>query len=74
MSCVNICKGKKENAPVCNEGGRKSSTEPHGKKAKMTKALDYLKSMTTVVADTGDFECKYYFLIHKIIFPVKRQG
>ncbi|XP_012250528.1 transaldolase [Athalia rosae] len=31
-------------------------TEPQSKKSKMTSALDQLKSFTTVVADTGDFQ------------------
>lgn len=33
--------------------------EIEAKKSKMSSALDQLKSMTVVVADTGDFECKY---------------
>lgn len=31
-------------------------TEPQSKKSKMTSSLDQLKAVTTVVADTGDFQ------------------
>lgn len=35
-----------------------ATTEPQAKKAKMS-SLDQLKSFTTIVADTGDFEGNY---------------
>lgn len=31
-------------------------SEPQSKKSKMSSSLDKLKALTTVVADTGDFE------------------
>lgn len=33
-------------------------SEPQTKKTKITSALDQLKALTTIVADTGDFEGK----------------
>lgn len=33
-------------------------SEPQVKKSKVVSALDQLKTMTTIVADTGDFEGK----------------
>lgn len=32
------------------------SSEPQSKKSKMSSTLDQLKQLTTIVADTGDFE------------------
>lgn len=34
-------------------------SEPQLKKSKVVSALDQLKAMTTIVADTGDFEGKH---------------
>lgn len=31
-------------------------SEPHTKKTKIVSSLEQLKAMTTIVADTGDFE------------------
>lgn len=38
-------------------------TEPQVKKSKIVSSLDQLKSMTTIVADTGDFEGMSKFAI-----------
>lgn len=38
-----------------------SSSEPQSKKTKMSSSLDQLKTLTTIVADTGDFEGKFFF-------------
>lgn len=35
------------------------STEHQSKKTKLASVLDQLKTMTTIVADTGDFEGKF---------------
>ena len=35
-----------------------SSAEPQTKKTKMASSLEQLKQLTTIVADTGDFEGK----------------
>lgn len=35
------------------------SGEPENKKTKSVSVLDQLKQITTIVADTGDFEGKY---------------
>lgn len=35
------------------------SAEPQSKKSKMSTTLDQLKQITTIVADTGDFEGIY---------------
>jgi len=32
------------------------SSEPQNKKTKMSSSLEQLKTMTTIVADTGDFQ------------------
>lgn len=42
-------------------------SEPQVKKTKTASTLDQLKAMTTIVADTGDFEgmlINYYFYYH----------
>lgn len=39
-----------------------SSVEPQSKKTKMVSSLEQLKKLTTIVADTGDFEGTYSFL------------
>lgn len=36
-------------------------SEPQTKKTKVVSALDQLKALTTIVADTGDFEGKFFF-------------
>lgn len=37
-----------------------SEAEPQSKRSKMSNSLEQLKALTTVVADTGDFEGKNY--------------
>ena len=37
-------------------------SEPQCKRSKMSSSLEQLKALTTVVADTGDFEGKPFFL------------
>lgn len=36
----------------------RAANEIEAKKSKMSSTLEQIKSMTVVVADTGDFECK----------------
>lgn len=38
------------------------SGSPAGKKQKMVSSLEQLKTFTTVVADTGDFQGNNYFI------------
>lgn len=43
------------------------SGEPQSKKSKMSSTLDQLKQITTIVADTGDFEGEIidsFFFLH----------
>lgn len=45
-------------------------TEPQVKKTKIVSALDQLKAMTTIVADTGDFEGTLFNRSHHSIVCV----
>lgn len=40
-----------------------SSAEPQSKKSKMVSSLEQLKQLTTIVADTGDFEGRWLGLV-----------
>lgn len=61
MACKNTCLGRLDiNARNAIHSGTDS------KKVKMSNTLDILKNMTTVVADTGDFECKYIHFKYKL--------
>lgn len=44
------------------------SAEPQSKKTKMSSTLDQLKQITTIVADTGDFEGFYFSIFFVEIF------
>ena len=52
--------------------GRTMSSEPQNKKTKvMASSLDQLKAMTTIVADTGDFEGKWMsFTVYSPLFDL----
>lgn len=39
-------------------------SEPQVKKTKIVSALDQLKTMTTIVADTGDFEGIFFICLN----------
>ena len=49
-------------------------SEPQCKKSKMTSVLDQLKSMTTVVADTGDFQGKDFITINLFFFIIHEKS
>lgn len=40
------------------------SGEPQNKKSKMANSLEQLKTFTTIVADTGDFEGDWHFFLN----------
>ena len=42
-------------------------SEPQCKRSKMSSSLEQLKALTTVVADTGDFEGKPFFWVYRAI-------
>ena len=58
------------------QNSRATMTEPQCKRSKMTSSLDQLKSMTTVVADTGDFEGKSAAALQSrdCFFPARRRN
>lgn len=41
-----------------------SRAEPQTKKSKMASSLEQLKQLTTIVADTGDFEGRYNVFLY----------
>lgn len=55
------------------------SGEPQSKKSKMSSSLDQLKQLTTIVADTGDFEgianlqCFFFFNSRQVILMYKNR-